>query len=148
MVSNPFTAVSSMVCMKAGILRTRNSVNQPVLSEKSWVSITLMEINQSMIRWCEWHRSSPYVIHWSMGKETLVQSMAIRLQQCDIQRVDWIASPNTCLRTSKRKQLISNRILTIRRWNQPFCLLDYPIFSSMDRMVSQSVWRQEYLLTT
>ena len=129
MASNPFTVVSSMVCMRVGILLTRSSVNQLVLSEKSWVSITRMEINQSMIRWCEWHRNSLFVIHWSMDKETLVQSMAILLQQCDIQRVDWIVYPNICLKTLKRKRSTSNRILTIRRWNQPFYLLDYPIFS-------------------
>ena len=148
MVSNPFTAVCSMVCMRAVIPLTRNSVNQLVLSVKSWVSITRMVINRFTTRWCEWHRSFLYVILWWMGKGISVQSTATHLQQCDIQRVVSIESPNTCLKILKRKQLISNRISTIRRWNQPFCPHDSPTFSSMVRMVSLSVWRQEFLHTT
>ena len=148
MVSNRFIDVSSMVCMKAGIPLTRNSVNQLVQSVKSWVNITRMVINRFTIRWCEWLRSFLYVILWWMGKGISVQSTATHLQQCDIQRVDLIESPNICLKILKRKQLISNRISMILRWNQPFCQPVFRISFSTVQMVSLSVWRQESLHTT
>ena len=49
---------------KVVTLLKRNSVNLLAPLEKSWVSITHTEINQSTTLWSEWHRNSPYAIRW------------------------------------------------------------------------------------
>ena len=134
------------VC-EGGILLTRNSVNQLVLSEKSWVSITLMEINQSMIRWCEWHRSSlRYPLVDGQGNFGSIDGDPPARMRYTESRLDRISKH--MLEDIEKKTVDFQPNFDDSEMEPTVLPARLPNLLSMDWMVSQSVWRQEYLLTT
>ena len=148
MASNQFIAVCSTVCSKAAIPLTRSSANQLVQLEKSWVSTTRTAINRFTTPWFAWLKSSHCAIHSSMAKGTSVRLTATHLQQCDTPNPDSTESQSTCLKTSKRRRSISNRISMIPNRNRQFCQPVYQTFCSMEATVLRLVWQHESLLIT
>ena len=133
--------------MKEVIPLKRNSVNLHVQLVKLWVSITRTVTSQFTIQWFEWPRSFRSGIRLSMGKATSVRSMATPRLLCDILRADLTEFLSICWKISKRKLLISNRILMIQKWSQQYCLHDFQIFFSTVRTVSRLVWQPVSLHT-
>ena len=83
-----------------------------------------------------------YVIHWSMGKETLVQSMAIRLSNA-IYRESIDRISKHMLEDIEKKTVDFQPNFDDSEMEPTVLPARLPNLLSMDRMVSQSVWRQD-----